>query len=85
MLRYLPDADGQARPKLLSVELVDEIRRRVADGEFAASDPVLVKGLLGMHNYSYLWMREDGRLTPEEIADRFCDILLGGLTGVGPR
>jgi TetR/AcrR family transcriptional regulator, cholesterol catabolism regulator len=46
---------------------------------------VLVKGLLGMHNYSYLWMREDGRLTPEEVADRFCDILLGGLTGVEPR
>jgi len=39
LLRYLPDADGQARPKLLSVELVDEIRRRVADGEFDQIGP----------------------------------------------
>ena len=32
-----------------------------------------------MHNYAYLWLREDGRLTPEEIGDRFCDVLLAGL------
>jgi len=44
-----------------------------------APDPVVVKGLLGMHNYSYLWLREDGRLTPEEVGDRFCDVLLAGL------
>jgi len=50
-----------------------------ANGEFDAVDPVLVKGLLGMHNHSYLWMREGGRLSPEQIADRFCDVLLGGL------
>jgi AcrR family transcriptional regulator len=51
----------------------------VERGEFIAPDPVVVKGLLGMHNYSYLWLREDGRLTPEEIGDRFCDVLLAGL------
>ena len=77
-----PLVERRAGYQALWQRIIDE---GVADGEFAASDPVLVKGLLGMHNYSYLWMREDGRLTPEEIADRFCDILLGGLTGVGPR
>jgi TetR/AcrR family transcriptional regulator, cholesterol catabolism regulator len=51
----------------------------VERGEFRAPDPVVVKGLLGMHNYSYLWLREDGRLTPEEVGDRFCDVLLAGL------
>jgi AcrR family transcriptional regulator len=51
----------------------------VASGEFVAPDPVVVKGLLGMHNYAYLWLREDGRLTPEEIGDRFCDVVLAGL------
>jgi AcrR family transcriptional regulator len=51
----------------------------VERGEFIAPDPVVVKGLLGMHNYSYLWLREDGRLTPEEIGDRFCDVVLAGL------
>jgi TetR/AcrR family transcriptional regulator, cholesterol catabolism regulator len=51
----------------------------VEAGEFVTPDPVFVKGVLGMHNYSYLWLREDGRLTPEEVGDRFCDVLLGGL------
>lgn len=74
-----PLVERRAGYEALWQRIIDE---GVADGEFAASDPVLIKGLLGMHNYSYLWMRENGRLTPEEVADRFCDILLGGLTGV---
>ncbi|MBS1892342.1 MAG: TetR family transcriptional regulator [Actinobacteria bacterium] len=51
----------------------------VERGEFVEPDPVVVKGLLGMHNYSYLWLREGGRLTPEEVGDRFCDVILAGL------
>jgi len=53
-------------------------------GEFVASDPILTKGVLGMFNYSYLWLRVDGPNTPEEVADRFCDVLLGGLLNTGP-
>jgi AcrR family transcriptional regulator len=48
-------------------------------GEFRELDPVAIKGVLGMHNYGYLWMRGRGRLTPEEIGDVFCDLLLEGL------
>jgi hypothetical protein len=59
--------------------LADGVER----GEFLAPDPVFVKGVLGMHNYSYLWLREDGRLTPEEVGDRFCDVLLAGLNVAG--
>jgi AcrR family transcriptional regulator len=55
------------------------IGQGVRDGEFRDLDPVVVKGLLGMHNYSYVWIRPRGRLTPDEIADAFCDLLLGGL------
>lgn len=51
----------------------------VAAGVFKSLDPVVAMGVLGMHNYSYLWLQADGRLTPEEIADRFCDVLLDGL------
>src|SRR3954447_4430289 len=51
----------------------------VARGEFRELDPVALKGALGMYNYSYLWIRPRGRLTPEEIADVFCDILLAGI------
>ncbi len=51
----------------------------VQAGEFRRLDPVVIKGILGMHNYAYLWIRGDGRLTPEEIADHFCDVVLGGV------
>lgn len=32
--------------------------------------------LLGMVNYAPQWFQADGRLTAEEIADRWCDLLL---------
>ena len=40
---------------------------------------VEVRGVLGMFNYTARWMRKDGPLTPEEIADRYVDLLLDGL------
>lgn len=49
------------------------------NGGFRLMDPVIVKGMLGMFNYSYLWLDPGGRLSPEEIADIWCDLLLGGL------
>lgn len=48
-------------------------------GLFRTVDPLLAKGILGMFNYSFLWIRPDGSKTPEEIADRFCDALLEGV------
>ncbi len=57
------------------------LQEGVTAGEFGALDPLAVKGVLGMHNYSYLWIRQDGRLEPEEVADMFVDILLDGLRG----
>lgn len=50
-----------------------------AEGIFQHGDALTVKAVLGMHNYSYLWIDPDGPLTPEEVADRFCDLLLHGL------
>jgi len=55
------------------------VEEGVETGEFRRLDPVAIKGILGLHNYSYLWMRERGRLTPEEIADVFCDTILNGI------
>lgn len=56
-----------------------------AEGLFQHGDELTVKAVLGMHNYSYLWFDPTGSLTPEEIADRFCDILLHGLIKDGRR
>lgn len=49
------------------------------DGEFREFGPLVVKGILGYYNYSYVWIRRDGSLTPEAIADLFSDALLGGV------
>jgi hypothetical protein len=51
----------------------------IENGEFRALDPVALKGILGMHNYAYLWLDPTGRLTPEEIGDIFCDVTLHGI------
>jgi AcrR family transcriptional regulator len=55
------------------------LRDGQAAGEFIAVEPVVTKGILGMFNYSYLWIRSGGATSPERIADMFCDVLLGGL------
>jgi AcrR family transcriptional regulator len=60
------------------------VRQGAVDGEFVTVDPVLIKGVLGMFNYAYVWIRPRGRLSPEEIADLFCDTLLGGLRAERP-
>jgi AcrR family transcriptional regulator len=53
-----------------------------ASGEFRPLDPIVVKGILGMHNHAHVWLRPRGRLAPEEISDAFCDLLLPGLRRV---
>jgi AcrR family transcriptional regulator len=55
------------------------IAEGVASGEFRELDPIVVKGILGMHNHAHVWLRPRGRLAPEQIADAFCDLLLPGL------
>jgi AcrR family transcriptional regulator len=60
-------------------EILDQGQR---EGVLAPADPLLVKGILGMFNYSYLWLRPSGR-SPEEIADTFSDVLIPGLRRQG--
>lgn len=48
-------------------------------GVFQHADELTVRAVLGMHNYAYLWLDPAGALTPEQIADHFCDVLLHGL------
>ncbi|MCW2838117.1 MAG: TetR/AcrR family transcriptional regulator, partial [Marmoricola sp.] len=46
---------------------------------FVAVEPIVVKGILGMFNYSYLWLRPGRGLSPEAIADLFVNVLERGL------
>ncbi len=52
-------------------------------GLFRTIDPVVMKGLWGMHVIAYRWIERDGELTPEQIADVFCDVLLHGVCAAG--
>lgn len=51
----------------------------IRNGVFRRVSPVMTKGILGMFNYTYLWMSLDGGETPEQIADDFLEVLLTGL------
>jgi len=54
--------------------LEDGVRKRV----LRSASPLLNKAILGMHHYSYLWLKPDGANTPEEVADVFIDLFLDG-------
>jgi hypothetical protein len=56
------------------------LRRGLDEGAFRIADPQLaLLALLGMVNHTAQWLRPDGRLTAAEIADGYCDLLLGGI------
>jgi TetR/AcrR family transcriptional regulator, cholesterol catabolism regulator len=54
----------------------------VASGDFRALDPWLTaRAWLGMHNYTYLWLRAGGRLSAPDIAAPFAEIFMHGIAG----
>ena len=49
-------------------------------GEFRAVDPRLTaRAWLGMHNYTYLWLKPDGAMSARDVAQPFAEIFLKGL------
>ena len=59
-------------------ELLEE---GVAKGEFRSDldIPVTVKASLSMCNMTLTWFRPNGRLSIEDLAERFSDLILGGI------
>jgi AcrR family transcriptional regulator len=56
------------------------LRAGTASGEFRDVDPRLTAlAWLGMHNYTYLWLKRDGGLTAREVAQQFADIFISGI------
>jgi AcrR family transcriptional regulator len=53
-----------------------------AEGVFADTPPILVKGILGLINYSHLWFHASGPMAPDEVADLFVDMILDGIAVV---
>src|SRR3954466_197954 len=62
------------------------LRAGVDAGEFRDVDPKLTAmAWLGMHNYTYLWLKPDGPLSAREVAKPFAEIFLGGIAKPTPR
>jgi AcrR family transcriptional regulator len=56
------------------------IREGIESGRLRAVDPTLARLLvLSAANWTYTWYDPAGPLSPDEIADRFTDLLLDGL------
>jgi AcrR family transcriptional regulator len=54
----------------------------VDSGEFRPLEPRLTAlAWLGMHNYTYLWLKAGGRLTARDVAKPFAEIFMHGIDG----
>ncbi len=52
----------------------------VESGHFRDVDPKLTsRAWLGMHNYTYLWLKPNGPLSAERVAEKFADVFIGGV------
>jgi AcrR family transcriptional regulator len=72
--QHIPRRD---RVESIWIETIEEGIRR---GEFNSSDPgITTKAIFGALNWAITWYREDGPLSPEEIADQLTILFLEGL------
>lgn len=56
------------------------LERGVEQGHFTRASSVDVFGVLGMLNYTYVWLDPRGPIPVEEVADRLHDLLVQGLS-----
>jgi AcrR family transcriptional regulator len=81
--RHLIERDPQwrtVRRQRKDFELILDgvLERCERDGTLSFPDRALaLRALLGMVNHTSTWLRPRGRLTPEQIADGYGDLLLG--------
>jgi TetR/AcrR family transcriptional regulator, cholesterol catabolism regulator len=60
------------------------LRAGIQSGEFRDVDPWLTaRAWLGMHNYTYLWLKPGGRLDARSVAQPFADIFTRGIVTTG--
>jgi AcrR family transcriptional regulator len=56
------------------------LRDGTVSGEFRDLDPwVTARAWLGMHNYTYLWLKAGGALTARDVAKPFAEIFMRGI------
>ncbi len=83
--RELVALTGERRAEILSARdryeqyWMELFRAGVRGGLLTDVTPLQVKGILGMLNYTYLWLDPHGSVSPEQLADSFVDLLLNGM------
>lgn len=83
--REVQSLTGERRDEVMALHVRYEAawKRLLREGErlgvFQPFDPIVLKGLLGMYFYSYLWIQPSGRVGPAQVADRFNAIVLKAL------
>ena len=74
---------GRRREYERRVEAV--LQAGIDAGEFRDVDPRLTAfAWLGMHNYTYLWLKAGGRVTARDVAKPFADIFIRGIATSTP-
>lgn len=72
----------RVRRRAYEAQVEGVLEAGMAAGEFREVDPRLTAlAWLGMHNYTYLWLKVDGRLSAHDVAKPFADIFLRGIAG----
>jgi TetR/AcrR family transcriptional regulator, cholesterol catabolism regulator len=60
------------------------LRAGIESGEFRDVDARLTAlAWLGMHNYTYLWLKPGGRRSARDVAQRFAELFIRGITSDG--
>jgi AcrR family transcriptional regulator len=70
---------GRRREYEKRIEAV--LQAGVDSGEFRTVEPKLTAlAWLGMHNYTYLWLKPGGAMSARDVAKPFADIFMAGIT-----
>jgi TetR/AcrR family transcriptional regulator, cholesterol catabolism regulator len=70
----------RVRRREYELQVENVLRAGVDSGDFRDLDPWLTaRAWLGMHNYTYLWLKPGGRLTARDVAKPFAEIFMRGI------
>jgi TetR/AcrR family transcriptional regulator, cholesterol catabolism regulator len=70
----------RARRREYERQVEEVLQAGVESGEFRDLDPWLTaRAWLGMHNYTYLWLKAGGRLSARDVAKPFAEIFMRGI------
>ena len=72
----------RVRRRAYEQRVEDVLQAGVEAGEFREIEPRLTAmAWLGMHNYTYLWLKSGGRLSATDVAAPFAAIFMRGIQG----